>query len=232
VQDSGLHLVRIVKSTGHEDSWVAARRGASSFLAQAGTLGGLAGLRRGLVLDLTPVVTARADGSPAEGGWRYDTGRPEFGGNLRWGVTQNVTLNGTVNPDFAEVEADAGQFVFDPRQALYFQEKRPFFLDGVEQSASPNQLIYTRRIVAPLGAANLNGKVGGTTLALLSAVDDRGVSAGGGRRPLFDIARIQRDVGGESRLGVVYTDKVDGADSNRVFLASTPVWRSRPGTTA
>jgi len=217
VQDWGLHIVRIVKSTGHEDSWVAARRGASSFLAQAGTLSGLTGLRRGLVLDLTPVVTARAEGSPADEGWSYDAGRPEFGGNLRWGVTPNVTLNGTVNPDFAEVEADAGQFVFDPRQALYFPEKRPFFLDGIEQFASPNQLIYTRRIVAPLGAVKLNGKVGGNTLALLSAVDDRGVSASGSRRPLFNIARIQRDVGGESRLGVVYTDKVDGADSNRVF---------------
>jgi hypothetical protein len=76
VQDWGLHIVRIVKSTGHEDSWVAARRGASSFLAQAGTLSGLTGIRRGLVLDVTPVVTARADGIPAGERWRYDTGRP------------------------------------------------------------------------------------------------------------------------------------------------------------
>ena len=217
VQDWGLHIIRIVRGTGHEDSWVAARRAATSFLAQAGTLSGLTGLRRGLVLDLTPVVTARTDGAPADAGWRYDTGRPEFGGNARWGITPNVTLNGTVNPDFAEVEADAGQFVFDPRQALYFPEKRPFFLDGIEQFASPNQLIYTRRIVSPLGAAKLNGKVGGTTLALLSALDDRGTSAAGTMRPWFNIARIQRDIGGESRLGVVYTDKADGPDSNRVL---------------
>jgi hypothetical protein len=221
IQDWGLHVVRIVKSTGHEDSWVPARRGATSFLGQAGTLSGLTGLRRGLVLDLTPVVTARAEGGAADAGWQYDANGPEFGGNVRWGVTPNLTLNGTVNPDFAEVEADAGQFVFDPRQALYYPEKRPFFLDGIEQFASPNQLIYTRRIVAPLGAVKLNGKVGGTTLALLSAVDDRGTSVTQDRHPVFNIARIQRDIGGESRLGLVYTDKTDGANSNRVFGVDT-----------
>lgn len=219
VQDWGLHIVRIVKATGHEDSWVPARRGASSFLAQAGTLSGLTGLRRGLVLDLTPVVTARADGSRVDDRWRYDVGGTEFGANIRWGVTPNVTLNATVNPDFAEVEADAGQFVFDPRQALYYPEKRPFFLDGLEQFASPNQLIYTRRIISPIAAGKLNGKVGSTTLALLSAVDDRGTSATGEDLPIFNIARIQRDIGEQSRLGVVYTGKVDGDDSSQVMGA-------------
>jgi hypothetical protein len=115
------------------------------------------------------------------------------------------------------VEADAGQFVFDPRQAVFYPEKRPFFLDGIEQYSTPNQLIYTRRIVAPLGAAKLNGKVGRTTLALLSAVDDRATSADGQHHPVFNIARVQQDIGGQSRIGAVYTDKVDGRDSNRVL---------------
>ena len=83
------------------------------------------------------------------GGWNYDASRPEFGMNLRWGITPNLTMNGTVNPDFSQVESDAGQFSFDPRQALFFPEKRPFFLDGIEQFATPNNLIYTRRVVAP-----------------------------------------------------------------------------------
>ena len=217
VQDWGLHIIRIVKGTGQEDSWVPAQRAASSFLAQAGTLIGLTGLRRGLVLDLTPVVTARADGNPADDEWRYGADHPDFGGNVRWGITPNVTLNGTVKPDFAEVEADAGQFIFDPRQAVFYPEKRPFFLDGIEQYSTPNQLIYTRRIVAPLGAAKLNGKVGRTTLALLSAADDRATSADGQHHPVFNIARVQQDIGGQSRLGAVYTDKGDGRDSNRVF---------------
>ena len=102
-------------------------------------------------------------------GWSYDASRPEFGMNLRWGITPNLTMNGTVNPDFSQVESDAGQFSFDPRQALFFPEKRPFFLDGIEQFATPNNLIYTRRVVAPIAAAKITGKVTSrTNLAFLS----------------------------------------------------------------
>ena len=79
--------------------------------------------------------------------------------NLRWGITPNLTMNGTVNPDFSQVESDAGQFSFDPRQALFFPEKRPFFLDGIEQFSTPNNLIYTRRVVAPIAATKITGKV-------------------------------------------------------------------------
>ena len=150
VQSWAINVVRRVQSSGHEDSWTPALRAKSSFLAQSGTLDGLTDLRRGLVLDLNPVATAHSDGAASGDAWRYDTSRPEFGGNVRWGVTPNLTLNGTVNPDFSQVEADASQFTFDPRSALFFPEKRPFFLDGAELFNAPNNLIYTRRIAAPL----------------------------------------------------------------------------------
>jgi len=219
-QDWGLHVIRRVQSTGHEDSWVPAKRAASSFLAQSGRLRRLSDLRRGLVLDLWPVVTARVDGTEAAGGgWGYDAGRPEFGGNLRWGITPTLTLNGAVNPDFSQVESDAGQFQFDPRQALFFAEKRPFFLDAIEQFSTPNNLIYTRRIVAPLAAAKLTGRVSGASLAYLAAVDDPVASASGVDRPVFNILRLQRDIGGQSRAAFVYTDRIDGGNSNRMAAA-------------
>ncbi|PYQ47186.1 MAG: hypothetical protein DMF78_24385, partial [Acidobacteria bacterium] len=215
-QSWGLQVTRRIQSTGHEDCWAPARRAATSFLAQAGTLSDLSDLRPGLILDLNPVVTARMDGAPAASGWAYDTGRPEVGGNVRWGVTSNLTLNGTVNPDFSQVEADASQFTFDPRSALFFPEKRPFFLDGIEQFATPNNIIYTRRVVAPLVAAKLTGKAAGTRLAALFAVDGEEASARGRDHPVFDILRVQRDLGGQSRLGLAYTDRIDGEASNRV----------------
>src|SRR5205814_2469071 len=56
-QDWGLHIIRKIQSSGHEDSWVPARRSAASFLGQAGTLVGLHDLRRGLVMDISPVLT-------------------------------------------------------------------------------------------------------------------------------------------------------------------------------
>ena len=114
------------------------------------------------------------------------------------------------------MEADASQIQYDPREAVFFAEKRPFFLDGLEQFATPNRLIYTRRIVAPLTAAKLTGTLSGTSLGLLSAIDDPATSRSGDDRPLFNILRARRDLGAQSRLGLVYTDRIDGDDWNRV----------------
>ncbi len=226
-QDWGIHVTRVVPHQGLEDSWAPAKRDDASFLAQAGRLKNLTDLRRGLVLDLNPIATAKLDGQSTPGGWDYDASRPEFGMNLRWGITPNLTMNGTVNPDFSQVESDAGQFSFDPRQALFFPEKRPFFLDGIEQFATPNNLIYTRRVVAPIAATKVTGKVGGrTNLAYLAAVDDAALSATGEDHPVFNILRIQRDIGATSRAALVYTDRIDGDRSNRVIASDARfVWK-------
>jgi hypothetical protein len=221
VQRWGLNVVRRVQHSGYEDSWAPARRAGASFLAQSGALTGLTDLRRGLVLDAIPTITQRTSGEARttdaglRRGWRYDGERPELGGSMRWGITNNLTLNGTANPDFSQVEADAGQLQFDPRSAVFFAERRPFFLDGIEQFTTPSQLVYTRRIVQPVAAAKLTGKVRGTDVAFLSAVDD-GAASARDANPVFNILRVQRDVGGQSRLGLAYTDRVDGADYNRV----------------
>ena len=155
----GLHVTRVSPRAGVEESWAPARRDGASFLGQAGALVGMHDLRRGLVLDLNPIATAAVNGAPAADQWDYGWSRPDLGMNVRWGVTDTLTLNGTVNPDVSQVEADAGQFQFDPRQALFFPDKRPFFLDGIEQFATPKNLIYTRRVVAPLAATMLTGRV-------------------------------------------------------------------------
>src|SRR5919112_2278889 len=205
-QSWGINVVRLVQHSGHEDSWAPARRARASFLAQSGRLVGLTDMRRGMVLDFTPSLTSRTTGGPGSSGWDYSGGGPELGGTVRWGVTNNLTLNGTANPDFSQVESDAQEFAFDPRQEIFFSEKRPFFLDGIEQFTTPNQLIYTRRIVQPVAAAKLTGKGFGTDIALLSAVDDPGVSPNGDDHPVYNLLRLQRDVGAKSRLGLVYTD--------------------------
>ncbi|HWI19927.1 MAG TPA: DUF5916 domain-containing protein [Vicinamibacterales bacterium] len=227
-QDWGIHVTRVVPQQGIEDSWAPARRNEASFLSQAGRLKNLSDLRRGLVLDLNPVATTKLDGQEGSAdGWNYDPSRPEVGMNLRWGITPNLTMNGTVNPDFSQVEADASQFSFDPRQALFFPEKRPFFLDGIEQFATPNNLIYTRRVASPIAATKITGKVGGrTSLAYLAAVDDQALSATGEDYPIFNILRVQRDVGARSRAALVYTDRIDGNRSNRVIGSDARlVWK-------
>ena len=217
VQSWDFNVVREVQHSGFEDSWVPAVRSNASFLAQAGAIDSLSGLDRGLVLDLNPVITEKTTGAPSPvGRWAYDYARPQLGGNVRWGVTNNLTLNGTARPDFAEVESDAGQIIIDPRDALFFPEKRPFFLDGLDQFATPHNLIYTRRIVQPEAALKLTGKVAGTTLAVLSAADDPSESPTGQDHAVYNILRAQRDIGSRSRLGLAYTDRVLGEDYNRV----------------
>ena len=216
VQDWGFNVIRRVQHSGYENTWTEVLQANASFLAQSGALVGLTDLRRGLVLDLTPEVTSSVAGAPGEPNWEYGTVDPEVGGNVRWGITNNLTLNGTVNPDFSQVEADVAQIQFDPRQSLFFPEKRPFFLDGIELFEMPNQLIYTRRIADPTGAVKLTGKVSGTNLALLSAVDARSTSATGDDHRVFNLLRLRRDLGGQSTLGAAYTDKIDGDNYNRV----------------
>ena len=217
VQDWGFNVMRRVQHSGQDQTWTQTKRGQASFLNQAGTLQQLTDLKRGLVLEVNPVITSRIDGVRRLDNYTYAKRVDEYGGNVRWGVTPNLTMNATVNPDFSQVEADVAQINFDPRQALFFPEKRPFFLDAIENFNVPNQLIYTRRIVNPEGAVKFTGKVGGTNVGFLSALDSKDFSLRPGQdNPLYNIVRLRRDVGRQSQLGVVYTDRMDGDDYNRV----------------
>ncbi len=220
-QSWGINVIRRVQHSGHEQTWTPALLGRASFLSQGGTLLDLAGFDRGLVLDINPVVTSAINGESQTTGWEYDAQEPEFGGNIRWGLTSNLTMNGTVNPDFSQVEADEGRTQYDPRRAVFFAEKRPFFLEGSEYFQTPNRLIYTRRIASPVAATKFTGKVGGTELAILSAADDKALSASEGDYPIYNLVRIKRDVGDASTVGIAYTDRVEGSDYNRVASADT-----------
>ena len=212
-----LNVVRTVQATGFEETWAPTSRASSSFLSQSGHLIGLRDLSRGLTVDLIPTLTSSSVGTPdANRKWGYDTGRPQLGGSARWGITSNLTLAATANPDFSQVEADATQFTYDPRVKNFFTEKRPFFLESQEQFSTPNRLIYTRQITQPVAAAKLTGKVGGFDLGYLSAVDNQDASFDGRHSPIFNVMRAQRDLGTTSRIGLVYTDKIDGNNWNRV----------------
>jgi hypothetical protein len=171
-------------------------------------------MRRGLVMDFTPEFTTRLDGAPGASGYDY-RGDADVGGTLRWGMTPNLTAVGTAHPDFSQVEADVGQVTANQRFALFFPEKRPFFLEALEQYDTPNRLIYTRRIAQPVAGAKLTGKVGGTDIAYLGAVDAKDDASGS--NPVYNVLRLRRDVGPSSALGLVYTDRVLASDYNRVL---------------
>jgi hypothetical protein len=215
-QDWGIQIVRITQHSGYEDTWTPVVRANASFLIQSGTLKELTGLRRGLVMDVNPEFTSRVAGQPGPTAYHYGKADPELGVNVRWGVTQNLSATGTVNPDFSQVEADVGQVTVNERFALFFPEKRPFFLEGLEQFDTPNALIYTRRIGAPVAGAKLTGKVGGTGVAYIGAVDDDARSPTGDH-PVFNLLRLRRDLGSNSTVGLAYTDRLEGSAWNRVL---------------
>jgi len=176
VQNWGFNVVRNVQHSGYSHSWAPVLRSNASFLAQSGKLTGLTNLKRGLVLDLNPEITNVVEGASVGNKWEYET--PTFdvddlGGNLRWGITNNLTVNATVNPDFSQVEADVAQNQFDPRRALFFPEKRPFFIDGIEYFSMPQNLIYTRRLTQPISAIKMTGKISGTSIGFLSGIEKK-----------------------------------------------------------
>lgn len=219
-QNWGVNILRKVQHSGHEQTWVPTKLAAASFLSQSGTLAGLTGLQTGLVLDLNPFVTERAVGD--SGGpqpWRYGVNRPAFGMNGRWGITNNLTFTGTYRPDFAEVESDATVLVLDPRNAVSYPEKRPFFLEGLEQFSTPNNLIYTRQIEAPLDAVKLTGKMSNVSLAYVGAQDQEDSSGLGAGHATFNVLRAYRDIGSASIIGVTATDKEEGGAFNRLVGA-------------
>ncbi len=223
VQRWGLQVDRKVQSSGYEETWTPARRASASFIAQSGTLEGLTGMRHGQVVELNPEFTNTTRGAaccaPTLQDWKYDS-RAQLGGNVRWAMGSNFVLNGTAKPDFSQVEADATQVAADERFALFYPEKRPFFVEALDQFNVANQLVYTRTIVQPDGATKLTGKIGRVDIAALSAFDQKGITPNGDR-PLVDIVRLRTSVGDQSQAGLLYSDRVGGGRSNRLVGADT-----------
>jgi hypothetical protein len=212
-QSWGFNVTRVVQRTGYTDTWTDVRRANASFIGQEGAIGGLHDLRRGVLVEAQPFVTATANGvRDATGGYDRESVNPDAGLNFRLGFT-SYALDATVNPDFSQVESDAGQVTVNERFALFFPEKRPFFLEGIELFGSPNTLVYTRRIVDPKAGAKLTGKFGQLGVAHLTAVDQ--TDAGDA---WFNITRLRRDFGRNSIAGLTFTNR-DQADSHNRVLA-------------
>jgi hypothetical protein len=223
-QDWAVQVLRFVQHSGYQQTWTPARRGAASFLVQSGTFTGLHDLRRDAVVELNPELTESYNGSSPAGATDFSyTSTPNLGGNVRWRIIPNLTLNATVRPDFSQVEADAAQVPGDTRFALFFPERRPFFIDGIEQFDAPNNLIYTRRILQPDFASKLTGRFGRTSLAWMGALDDSKASASGKDQPLFNIVRLRRDILQASTAGLTFTDRTEREGFSRVAMADTRI---------
>jgi len=183
----GAHFYRRIKRIDNEfDSWMPIDRAQSGWMAQAGHLIGLEGIATVRSLELIPSLTVSETGkrngtlTPAQiSSGLLDAGRfvnapvkldPGLTGKYR--LNPNVTLDFTVNPDFAQVEADALVATANQRFPIFFPEKRPFFLEGTDIFSTPISAVNTRSIVDPDVAVKFSGKRGRNSFGILAASDN------------------------------------------------------------
>jgi hypothetical protein len=245
----GLQVFRIIQRfNGEQDSWMPLSRDISGLLSQAGHITGLEGVSTERTLELIPSVTvsetgrrvrrfSRAQDSAAgfvdPGRFTNEPVKLDPGLTAKWGITPTVTLDLAVNPDFAQVEADATVNTANQRFPIFFEEKRPFFLEGKDIFNTVIAAVHTRTIVDPDIAAKLTGKLGRNTFGLLVASDSApgnfrdehrfdpenlpaAISRLDGRNATVGVLRLKRDVGRENAVGLLATSYNFLGESNYV----------------
>ncbi|MDO6428295.1 DUF5916 domain-containing protein [Thalassotalea sp. 1_MG-2023] len=133
------------------------------WLCQSPEISGFKNAKASKNLMLTPAVVATKNESrdiynPSDE-W-HSNNNVDAGLDLRWNINSNNLLNATINPDFSTVESDAGQLNINKTFSLFYDEKRPFFLDNADYFSSNFDLVYTRNIADPDYGAKVTGTEG------------------------------------------------------------------------
>jgi hypothetical protein len=229
--------VQVFRRTEHrnreEDSWMPLSRNDVSIMGQAGHLTGLEDLSTERALELIPSLTLsetgkrvrsvppsllrRTPGLTDSGRFVNEPLKLDPGLTAKFGLTPTVTLDVALNPDFAQVEADQLVVTTNQRFPIFFAEKRPFFLEGIEIFNTPLDVVHTRAVVDPDAAVKLTGKRGRNSFGLLLASDngpgdfvgDERLSPSNqhflDRNATVGVVRLKRDVGNDSSLGLIAT---------------------------
>ncbi len=231
------------------DEWLPDDRDVSGFLIKHGRIKGLDEVKYERTLEVVPSVTLGETGERVSSN-QFSAGRfvnhpikKQIGVNLKYTLSPSVTLDAAINPDFAEIEADAPVVTANQRFPIYFQEKRPFFLEGKDIFDTPLQVFYSRNIVDPDAAVKLTGKIGKTSFGILGASDnapgnysenDRTKNAQCLERQrtnpalvcslpefldknaLFGVVRLKRDFGANNNIGFFGTARIFPQNRNYV----------------
>jgi hypothetical protein len=173
------------------------------------------------LLEVLPDATYSRQHQARAGGLQRASSGGDYGVTAKYGLTPQLTVDATYNPDFSQVEADAGQIDVNLRHPLFFAEKRPFFLEGNDvfnlggpsQSGVLQAAVHTRTIANPLAGVKASGKVArNDTLALLYALDE----ASEGPHAQVSVVRYKRALAQDAYLGGFYVGREQGAIFNRV----------------
>jgi len=153
-------------------------KGGNCFICNENKLTGLTGLPQGGHIVAAPYMTVKEQGSPRDNtlGNRIVNAPAKIDGGIdvKWTPNADTAIDGTLNPDFSQVESDVAAISANQRFAIFFSEKRPFFLEGVELFNTPISAVYTRTITSPRFGLRSTGKFGDNDYTAIIASDRGG----------------------------------------------------------
>ncbi|HUV29462.1 MAG TPA: DUF5916 domain-containing protein [Acidobacteriota bacterium] len=211
------------RETQAEYAWAAYDRDENCWPCQWGTVSGIAGVSPGRGIQITPSVIAYQSGRVAGTGevkspYEFVNDNPD--GELSvWGkysISSSATLEAAVNPDFSQIEADAGQIDVTTTFTLFYPERRPFFQEGSDLFRAAIRTVYTRMINDPELVAKATLRSGRTSVGYLLARDrispivlpseERSDYLLAGKST-SNVIRIRQSVGEGSEVGMIVTDQ-------------------------
>lgn len=169
--------------------------------------------------------------------WQDADAKPDAGISAKLGITSSITLDGTINPDFSQVESDAFQVLTNQRFPVFFSEKRPFFMEGLGLmnlaatggDSNMRRAVHTRTIVNPSWGAKVTGTAGGLSFGALNSSDDTPIDMGdrgvlvSGRDKFFSVGRATYALGTGNYAGGLFTDTEHAGRRNQTESADLSV---------
>lgn len=230
----GITLSRYLARNDEYDYWPQVSTKIAGRLSQEATLTGFEKIDPGRNMQFIPYLESRTfrsidDRDPAQPRFDSASFQGKAGLDSKFIFKDSLVLDTTINPDFAQVESDEPQNTINQRFEVFFPEKRPFFLENSNFFEAPllavgqlqSRLVFTRRIADPTFGVRLTGKQGPWNLGFLVA-DDRSPGLivpnsdpAYGQRAYFAIGRVSRDLGEQSSIGAMYTDREFQGQFNR-----------------
>src|SRR5437867_7029987 len=221
-QTWGIALGRYIRRNNEQSYWPHLTKRLAGLVPQFANLEGLR--------DISPGRNLQAIPYGAFTGARFlDTDVPAFreendqrvGVDLKAVVRDALTLDGTVNPDFSQVESDEPQVTINSRFEVFFPEKRPFFIENAGYFQTPVNLFFSRRVADPGMGLRLTGKAGRWAVGAIGIDDRAPEQVPGDARAGIGVVRVQREIADESTVGALVSERAVGGGSNRVASADT-----------
>jgi hypothetical protein len=232
-QTWGIFLERDIRRNNEYSFYPHITSNAQGFLSQETEIDGLVKVSAGRNIQFIPYASVRTfraldDRDPDNPHFHGKHVEPRLGLDSKIVLKDALVLDATINPDFAQVESDEPQVTVNQRFEVFFPEKRPFFLENSGYFDTPMQLVFTRRIADPEYGVRLTGKLGPWAVGALFANDK---SPGGsvppmdplsGEKAYYTVLRVNRDIGKESTVGFIYTDREQGTAPVDLTLCTDP----------